>query len=118
MYSNNRFDCLQYILDQIHLQIKRPALPERWFYEKNYLIEGTAKMASEPTLPLKIKAIILSITKLQPGDILFLKYQGKFIHHLAKYIGNGHIEHCMPLRGICRDLLHKKVFVFGVRLWH
>lgn len=116
-YSSNRMDCAQYILNKLQLQIQRIALPNGWFHQQNCLIENIAKIIITGELKIRVKKIIFNIEKLQNNDIVFMKYHGKFAHHLARYIGEQHIEHCMPLVGICKDKLRAKLFLFGVRLW-
>ncbi len=117
MYSSNRYDCLQYILDYLNLEINRQKLPDKWFHQHNSLVKDAAALVSNPKGKLQIRAVVLRMEKLKPGDIVFMRFQGKFAHHLARFIGHGHIEHCMPLRGVCKQLLSKKTFLFGVRLW-
>lgn len=114
-YSANRNDCVQFILDSLHLEYKKTELPANWYHEKNLLIEDTIKLINNG-LPFRIAQIIFSPQSLLDGDIIFMRFRGKFVHHLAKYIGNKHIEHCMPNRGICKDFLRERFFVFGVRI--
>lgn len=110
-------DCVQYVLDKLQWQIKKEPLPDGWQHHKNFLIENVCKLITKKIITAKIHKIIFNIEYLLPNDIVFMKYTGRFIHHLAIYIGNQHIEHCLPMRGICKDLLHKKAFRFGVRIW-
>lgn len=114
MYSSNRNDCLQYILDSFKIAVKREPLPDGWQHQRNFLVEGIIKNISK--IP-KIHSIILNQKFLKKGDVVLMKFRGKYIHHLAKYIGENHIEHNLPGRGVCKDLLHKRFFVFGVRIW-
>ena len=116
-YSLNRQDCVQFILDTFHLQYPKTELPANWYHEKNILIEDTVKLVRNG-LPFRIDKVIFSPKSLIAGDIVFMRFRGKYVHHLAKYIGNNHVEHCMPNRGLCKDLLRDRFFVFGVRpLW-
>lgn len=117
-YSSNRMDCAQYVLNELKIHIQRTALPNGWFHQKNCLIENIANLIMTGELKIKVKSFIFRPDKLQSNDIVFMKYHGKFAHHLARYIGDDHIEHCMPLVGICKDKLRTKLFLFGVRLWH
>ena len=115
-YSLNRKDCVQFILDTLHIHYNKTELPANWYHERNLLIEDTINLV-HAGLPFRIHKIIFSPQSLLAGDIVFMRFRGKYIHHLARYIGNRHIEHCMPNKGVCTDLLRERFFVFGVRIW-
>ena len=105
------------MLDFLDIKLEKKALPAGWFHTKNLLIENLIEAIRCGEFSIKVRSFIFNKEKLQKNDIVFMKYHGKFAHHVAIYEGENHVIHCMPLRGVCRDLLRDKLFVFGVRIW-
>lgn len=117
-YSANRHDCLGFVLDRLGLSVEREALPLGWWHNSNNLINSLCRKLYAGEIKVRIKKFIFNYDDLESGDVLFMRLRGRYIHHMAIYVGNDHIEHNLPERGITKDHLRKgnKMFIFGVRL--
>ena len=117
-YSMNRYDCVGFILEELGIKVKRELLPETWWNKDNRLIETLIKYILEGKINKKIEKFILNPTQLLPGDIMFMRLRGKFIHHMGIMSEDGHFFHNTPARGVTKDYLRKGsgIFKFAIRL--